>query len=128
MEPERGIHADRVEKIFSQFAHQIRLPCSSREVHKELNATWLKPEMINGIYILTGWIPVNPGDDGTAFYIDLRSNADDLTGGIYVALSGDEGSWNEMTEQQALEFFTGMAPTGIRVLQNKRLRVWLERD
>jgi len=105
-EPDRGVHDNRVERIYAQFAHKVRLPSTSEEVHAVLKAAWLKQEMITGIFVLAGRIPVDL--DG-AFHIDLASKTDELTGQIYVAISGPE------TESEALDFLTGKGKANWRL-------------
>ena len=109
--PNRGVHDNRVERIFAQFAHQLRPSFSSAEAHKVLNATWLTKEMITGIYVIAGQVPVQFADDDTIFYLNLASPSDDLTGGIYFTLSGG----STLTAEDAQKFLTGKGPEGMRL-------------
>ncbi len=109
--PDMGVHTGKQERIFSQFAHQLHPHCTSKEVHKVLNATWLKREMIGGIYVLGGWIPLNH-DDSQPFVFEINSDDGKPWGMIYVGLSGGDG-----TEDEAFAFLTGTGSDKLRMTE-----------
>ena len=102
--PDRGIHATSAERIFSQFAHQLRPPRSSSQVHSVLNATWLKKDMIHMINVLGGWIPVS--GDGSPFCLTLGSKGEPRPAIYFLLSSADD-------EQDAYDFLTGKDRKGV---------------
>ena len=109
--PDMDVHTGRVSEIFSQFAHQLHPPCTSKEVHKVLNATWLKRGMISRIGVLGGKIPL-ASDDSDPYHLLIFSDDDKLLGEIYLGISGGNA-----TEEEAFEFLTGTGSDHLRMTQ-----------
>ncbi len=103
--PDRG-HATPIERIFSQFAHQLRPPRSSSEVHSVLNATWLKKDMISMVTVLGGSLPVSM--DGAVFWLKLTEEVEPR---ICFVLSSAKD------EQDAFDFLTGKGPDDGRMTE-----------
>ena len=110
----RGLHADRITRIYDAFAHGLPLPCSSEKAFQVVNSEWLKPERIAHQGLLAGQVPV-PTDEGDIFVLHLSSASDDLKGCIWFTLSGVAHEDHKSAQKAAFEFLTGKGPRDARL-------------
>ena len=109
--PDLGTVMGKQERIFSQFAHQLHPPCTSKDVHMVLNATWLKREMIHGINVLSGNIPLGH-HNSMPFVFEIKSDDGKPWGLVYFGISGGEG-----TEEEAFAYLTGTGADNLKMTE-----------